>query len=115
MPMLFALPLLAAAATASPATLSAAEVRAQIVGHSVARVDGGMTWYYNPGGKYDGGDGRNSRGGTYAVRPDGRLCWTEASGIAGCFIYYRKGGKLFGRRADPNNRFELGELKVGPL
>jgi hypothetical protein len=105
----------AKAAPAAAGTLTAAEVNSQIVGHSVALEDGGMTWYYNPGGKYDGDDGRNARGGTYAVRPDGRLCWTEATGVSGCFQYYRKAGKLQVRRADPGHDFELGAVKLGPL
>ena len=109
--------LLVAPVQAAPAAgvLTAAKVRAQIVSHSVTAEDGAMTWYYYPTGKYDGDDGRNSRGGTYAVRPDGRLCWTENSGISGCFQYYRKAGKLQLRRADPDNKFELGAVKVGPL
>jgi hypothetical protein len=103
------------AAKAAAGVLSAAEVNSQIVGHSVALEDGGMTWYYNRGGKYDADDGRNARGGTYQVRPDGRLCWNDNAGVSGCFQYYRKAGKLHGRRADPDNTFELGALKVGPL
>lgn len=107
----------AAAALAQPAAsvLTSAQVNAQIVGHKVEADDGAMTWYYNKGGKYDADDGRNARGGTYAVRADGRLCWTENSGIKGCFQYYRQGGKLHARRADPDNRFEIGVVKVGPL
>jgi len=108
-----------AGAVAQPASavLSAAQVNAQIVGHKVtsADPDGGMTWYYMAGGKYDADDGRNSRGGTYRVQPDGRLCWTETSGIKGCFQYYRKAGKMNVRRADPDNKFEVGEVTVGPL
>lgn len=103
------------APAAAAGTLTAAEVKSQIVGHSVTLEDGGMTWYYNPGGKYDADDGRNARGGTYVVRPDGRLCWNDNAGVSGCFQYYRKGGKLQARRADPGNDFELGALKVGPL
>lgn len=105
------------AAAASPAggVLSAAEVNRLIVGHSVALTDGGMTWYFNPGGKYDGDDGRNARGGTYLVRPDGRLCWSDNTGVSGCFQYYRKGGALMVRRADPGHDFELGQVKTGPL
>lgn len=102
-------------AAPAPGVLSAAEVRAEIVGHRVEAEDGGMTWSYGKGGKYDADDGRNARGGTYAVQADGRLCWTEASGIKGCFQYYRQGGKLNIRRADPDNRFEVGAVKVGPL
>ena len=98
-----------------PGVLTAAQVKAQIVGHKVEAEDGGMTWYYNSGGKYDADDGRNALGGTYAVQPDGRLCWTENSGIKGCFQYYRQGAKLRARRADPDNRFEIGAVKVGPL
>jgi hypothetical protein len=117
------LALLAAAGLSAPAlagpapggVLSAAQVNAQIVGHKVEAEDGAMTWYYHKGGKYDGDDGRNARGGTYAVRPDGRLCWTENSGVKGCFQYYRQGGKLNVRRADPDNNFEVGAVKVGPL
>jgi hypothetical protein len=100
---------------AAGGVLTAAEVKSQIVGHSVALQDGGMTWYYNPGGKYDADDGRNARGGTYQVRPDGRLCWNDNAGVSGCFQYYRKAGKLHARRADPGHDFELGALKVGPL
>lgn len=95
--------------------LTAAEVKSQIVGHRVAGEDGQMTWYYYRDGKYDGDDGRNARGGTYVVRPDGRLCWTDNASISGCFQYYRKGGKLQVRRADPDNNFEVGAVKVGPL
>jgi hypothetical protein len=95
--------------------LAAAEVRSQIVGHSVALSDGGMTWYFNPGGRYDADDGRNARSGSYAVRPDGRLCWTESTGVSGCFQYYRKGGRLFVKRADPGHDFELGAVVVGKL
>ena len=106
-------------AVAQPAAgvLTAAQVNAQIVGHKVwsEDADGAMTWYYNKGGKYEADDGRNSRGGTYVVRPDGRLCWTENSGIKGCFQYYRQGGQLRVRRADPDNKFEVGPVKVGPL
>jgi hypothetical protein len=114
----------AAAGAAKPASavsaptagvLTAAEVRRQIVGHRVAAEDGGMSWYYHPNGKYDGDDGRNARGGTYAVRPDGRLCWTDNASISGCFQYYRKAGKLQVRRADPGHDFELGAVTVGPL
>jgi hypothetical protein len=101
-------------ATASTA-LTAAEVNKQIVGHSVALTDGGMTWYFNPGGKYDGDDGRNSRGGRYEVRPDGRLCWTEQNGTSGCFRYYRQAGSIRVRRADPGHDTDLGSAKVGPL
>jgi len=107
-----------APAQSAPVVLNAAQVNTQIVGHKVTSEDpsdGGMTWYYMPGGKYDADDGRNSRGGTYVVRPDGRLCWTEGSGIKGCFQYYRQAGKLRIRRADPDNKFELGAVKVGPL
>ena len=108
---------LAGTALAQPAAgvFTAAQVNAQIVGHKVEAEDGAMTWYYNKGGKYDGDDGRNSRGGTYVVQPDGRLCWTENSGVKGCFQYYRQGGKLNVRRADPDNKSELGAVKVGPL
>jgi hypothetical protein len=95
--------------------LTAAEVRRQIVGHRVAAEDGGMSWYYYPNGKYDGDDGRNARGGTYVVRPDGRLCWNDSVGVSGCFQYYRKAGKLQVRRADPGHDFELGAVTVGPL
>jgi hypothetical protein len=104
------------ATPAAGGVLNAAEVRSQIVGRRVEAEDGGMTWYYYPTGKYDADDGRNSRGGTYVVQPDGRLCWTEnGGGNRGCFQYYRSGGKLQARRADPDNRFELGPVKVGPL
>ncbi len=95
--------------------LTAAQVKAQIVGHRVAAADGGMTWYYNLDGKYDADDGRNARGGVYQVRRDGRLCWTENSGISGCFQYYRKAGRLQMRRADPGHAYELGAIRVGPL
>lgn len=109
--------MLAGPAVAAPAggVLAAAEVKSQIVGHSVAAEDGGMTWYYHPTGKYDADDGRNARGGVYVVRPDGKLCWTEQSGISGCFEYYRQGGKLQMRRADPGHDFELGAVTVGAL
>jgi hypothetical protein len=120
-PLRLALTLLALAAapalaqTGAGGALSAAEVNSQIVGHSVALEDGGMTWYFNPGGRYDADDGRNARGGSYQVRPDGRLCWSDNAGVSGCFRYYRKGGKLHVRRADPGHDFELGAVKVGPL
>jgi hypothetical protein len=108
------------AAAAPPAAsaggvLSATDVRSQIVGRRVALDDGGMTWFYYPTGKYDADDGRNPRGGTYVVRPDGRLCWTEATGTSGCFQYYRKAGKLNVRRADPDNTYEVGAVTTGPL
>jgi hypothetical protein len=109
----------AKAASGPPAVagvLGAAEVRSQIVGRRVEAEDGAMTWYYYPTGKYDADDGRNARGGTYVVQADGRLCWTEnGGGNRGCFQYYRSGGKLQVRRADPDNRFDLGPVKVGPL
>jgi hypothetical protein len=103
--------------TSAPAAgvLTAAEVRREIVGHRVAAEDGGMSWYYYANGKYDGDDGRNARGGTYVVRPDGRLCWNDNVGVSGCFQYYRKSGKLRVRRADPGHDFELGAVAVGPL
>ena len=122
LPLTLAVSALAAqayAATPAPAggVLTAAEVRAQIVGHSVKSADGegGMSWYYYPTGKYDADDGRNARGGSYVVGADGRLCWTENSGIKGCFQYYRQGKTLHIRRADPDNKFELGPVKVGSL
>ena len=112
-------PALALAATkpapVAAAILTAAQVKAQIVCHRVAAADGGMTWYYNLDGKYDADDGRNARGGVYQVRRDGRLCWTENSGISGCFQYYRKAGRLQMRRADPGHAYELGAIRVGPL
>ena len=109
---LFATPALAGPA---PGALTAAEVNAQVVGHSVALEDGSFTWYYNKGGKYDADDGRVARSGTYQVRPDGRLCWNDNTGVSGCFQYYRQAGKLHARRADPGNSFELGAVKFGPL
>jgi hypothetical protein len=101
-------------ATAS-STLSAAEVKAQIVGYSVALADGGMTWFFNKNGSYDADDGRNGRAGTFTVQQDGKLCWNESTGIKGCFQYYRKGGKLLVRRADPGHSTELGAVALGPL
>ena len=95
--------------------LTAAEVKSQIVGHSVALTDGGMTWYWNPGGKYDADDGRNGRRGSYTVQADGKLCWKESTGVAGCFQYFRQGKDVKVRRADPGHDFELGAVKIGPL
>lgn len=107
------------AQTAAPAAavgvLSAAEVRSQIVGRQVSSEEG-MNWYYYPDGKYDADDGRIARGGTYVVRPDGRLCWNDRVGsVSGCFQYYRKGGQLHLRRADPDNTFELGRITISPI
>jgi len=103
------------AAAAAASGLTAAEVRSQIVGHSVALSDGGMTWFFNPDGSYDADDGRNGRSGKFVVQPDGKLCWTETTGIKGCFIYYRKAGKLMVRRSDPGHNTELGAVVVGKL
>jgi hypothetical protein len=111
------LALLAIAAQAAPpiaGALSAAEVKAKIVGHSVVNDDKTMTWYYHPGGKYEGDDG-NSHEGTYTIGADGRLCWKENNGISGCFLYVRKGKGLVLRRADPGHDFELGPVTIGPL
>ncbi|HEY9217174.1 MAG TPA: hypothetical protein VIO94_03935 [Phenylobacterium sp.] len=104
-----------AAPPPSGASLSAAEVKAQVVGHSVALADGGMTWYFNANGQYDADDGRNGRSGRFVVQADGRLCWTESTGVAGCFQYYRKSGKLMVRRADPGHSTELGAVTLGAL
>jgi hypothetical protein len=91
-------------------------VKTQIVGHSVAHgMPSGMTFYYRPGGIYEADDGRNGRSGKYVVKPDGNLCWTESTGIAGCFQYYRVGAGLHLRRTDPDHKFDLGPAKVGPL
>ena len=105
----------AASAAPLPGSLTAAEVRAQIVGHSVVNSDKTMTWYYHPGGKLEGGDGRNYHAGTYVVQADGRLCWKENDGMAGCFQYVRKGKALILHRVDPGHQFELGPVTVGPL
>lgn len=98
-----------------PGALTAAEVRAQIVGHSVVNADKTMTWYYHPGGKLEDDDGRNYHAGTYKVEADGRLCWKENDGMAGCFQYVRKGKALILHRVDPGHQFELGPVTVGPL
>ena len=92
---------------------NAAEVKSQIVGKMVQ--GDGIQWYYYPNGKYESDDGRVARGGTYAVRPDGRLCWDDRIGVSGCFQYYRQQGKLNVRRADPDNKFEIGPVTIGPL
>ena len=104
-----------AAPAAAESMLSAAEVRGSVVGHSVALADGGMTWYFSADGTYDADDGRVSRSGKFSVQPDGRLCWTESTGIDGCFQYYRTGGKLMVRRADPGHDTELGAVTLGNL
>jgi hypothetical protein len=103
------------AAQAAGGVLNAAEVRSQIVGHSVALDGGGMTWFFRRDGGYDADDGRTGRSGRYTVQTDGRLCWTETTGVAGCFKYIRKGDTLTVRRADPGHDFELGTATTGPL
>ena len=107
----------AQAAPSAEAPLTAAEVKAQIVGHSVMHGDPGdsMTFYYHPGGAYEADDGRNGRQGKYVVRADGNVCWTETTGIGGCFQYYRGPKGLRLRRTDPGHLFDLGPAKVGPL
>jgi hypothetical protein len=103
----------AAAAARTSGVLTAAEVNGQIVGR---RVQGdGIQWSYYPDGRYESDDGRVARGGTYVVRPDGRLCWDDVIGVSGCFQYYRQAGRLHVRRADPDNDFELGAVTVGPI
>jgi hypothetical protein len=93
--------------------LTAAEVNSQIVGRQVQ--GDGVQWTYYRDGKFESDDGRVARGGTYVVRPDGRLCWDDSIGVSGCFQYYRQAGKLNLRRADPDNRFELGVVTVGEI
>ena len=104
-----------ASAAASSTSLDAAAVRSQIVGHSVALADGQMTWYFNRNGQYDADDGRTARSGSFVVQPDGRLCWRESTGVAGCFQYYRKSGRLMVRRADPGHSTELGPVTLAAL
>ena len=106
------------APAASSAILTAQQVKSQIVGHSVSLKDdgnGGMTWYFNTDGRYDADDGRNGRSGRYTVQPDGKLCWTESTGVKGCFQYYRAGSVLKLRRAAPGHAMELGVVTIGKL
>ncbi len=95
--------------------LTAAEVKAQVVGHSVAYADGSATWWYRPNGRFEADDGRTGQEGTYVVGVDGRLCWKQSNGIAGCFLFVRKGKALIQRRADSGHDFELGAVTLGPL
>jgi len=106
------------APAAASGILTAQQVKSQIVGHSVSLKDdedGGMTWYFNADGQYSADDGRNGRQGRYTVQPDGKLCWTESTGVKGCFQYYRNGGVLKLRRADPGHSMELGVVTIGKL
>ena len=74
-----------------------------------------MTFYYHHGGAYDADEGRNGRQGRYVVRADGNVCWTETTGIGGCFQYYRSGKGLRLRLTDPGRLFYLGPAKFVPL
>jgi hypothetical protein len=93
--------------------LTAAEVRNQIVGRKVQ--GDGIQWSYYSNGKFESDDGQVARSGMYVVRQDGRLCWSDNIGVSGCFQYYKQAGKLHLRRADPDNTFELGPIKVGSI
>ena len=114
--LVLTIPAYAAAPAAGPA-LTAAEVKAQIVGHRVMHGDPGdsMTFSYERNGTYFADDGRNGRQGKYTVRADGHVCWTETTGVAGCFQYYRSGKDLRLRRTDPGHLFDLGPAKIEPL
>ena len=96
--------------------LTAAQVRAQIVGHefAIGTSDDAVTWRVAANGSYTAED-RLYHEGRYTVRPDGLLCWKESNGIAGCFQFYRQGKTLRVRRNDPGHHFDLDEVTVRPL
>ncbi len=102
-----------AATIRANSALTAAEVRAQIVGPTKAvNHNGQLDLTYGADGKFDGGDGRLGTSGTYRVEPDGRLCWKNSRGTSGCFQYYRQNGALFVRRNDGGNTAIIGPVKV---
>ena len=102
-----------AATIRANSALTAAEVRSQIIGlNRSVNHNGQLELSFGPNGKFDGGDGRIGTNGTYRVEADGRVCWKNDRGFAGCFQYYRQNGALFVRRNDAGNNAIIGPVKV---
>lgn len=103
----------AACANAADGALSKLEVMKLISGNSLSQ--GEMTFAFKPDGTFDAGNGRTGSGGQYTVQPDGRLCWKNSHGFAGCFQYYRKGPELRVRRNDAQSKADIAKVTVSPL
>ena len=91
--------------------LTADTVRRMLLGNEVDHA-GKLSFIYKPNGTFDAADGRVASSGNYRIESDGRVCWSNSRGISGCFLYYRNGTALHVRRADANNREEIGPVKL---
>ncbi|MEM8851336.1 MAG: hypothetical protein AAGE03_15055 [Pseudomonadota bacterium] len=101
------------------AGLSAAEVRAELLGRRLYWGDdlNGVGTIYQPGGRFEGimmNDGRGrANNGNYEVMADGRICWQGH--VSGCFRFYRRDGEIWVRRDDDRSQAELGAVQITPL
>jgi hypothetical protein len=91
--------------------LTADEVRSQIITKQIDH-DGRLQLTYAANKTFAGGDGRFGINGTYDLQNDGRICWKNSRGAAGCFQYYRRNGQLRVRRADGQSRDDIGPVTV---
>lgn len=86
--------------------LTAADVRAQLIGKRLAWGDAGTV--YLPNGRFEGVLSGRANNGTYRIEADGRLCWQSI--VRGCFRFYREAGALWVKRDDPQNQTVLGRV-----
>lgn len=97
-----------AGGTAGDGNLTAADVRAQLIGKRLAWGDAGTV--YLPNGRFEGVLSGRANNGTYRIEADGRLCWQSI--VRGCFRFYREGGALWVKRDDPQSRSVLGRVTI---
>ena len=88
--------------------LSAADVRAELIGKRLAWGDAGTV--YLPNGRFEGVLAGRANNGTYRIEADGRVCWQSM--VQGCFRFYRQGGALWVKRDDPQSQAILGPVTV---
>ncbi len=90
--------------------LTPAEVRSQIVKGTLLAHGPDAVLRFRPDGTFEASRSGTRFTGRHVVGPDGRLCWTNSFGLAGCFEYYRKANRLMVRRADTINSNDIGPV-----
>jgi len=105
-------------ATSPPAPSAPAEpalapnyIRANMLSRAVHH--GKAIYMYYPDGRLEvSPDGTNVLTGSYRIESDGRVCWNTSQLGRNCFEYYRRGATLRVRRADANNRNDIGAVTL---
>lgn len=86
-------------------------IRANLLSRAIHH--GKAVYMYYADGKLEASpDGTSVLTGSYRIEADGRVCWNTSQLGRNCFEYYRRGGTLRVRRADANNRNDIGAVTL---